>query len=309
MSELIFKAVIAILCIIVCILSLVGNALVISVIIRYKRLKNATNYILLSLAIADLTVTIFVMLPATIQDILQEWIFSDFFCKFYMSLDITCCTASILHLLLVAIDRYIAIFSPLTYQNTVKKWHVFCMVLIVWTISFCMSFIPIFLGWNDELASPANVSISNMTLFFETMSGQNASLQQSICYLETNITYAIISSSLSFYIPLVIMTIVYSQIYVVAKRQAKAIAQLNIHSHNYVQDKENTEAYLKNLNAKGDNQKLINQIMCENNNYSKSSNNKTEKGLTGFFKSLKNIEKKRTRDKKAIKTLGIIMGL
>ena len=87
------------------------------------------------------------------------------------------------------------------------------------------------------------------------------------------------------------MTIVYSQIYVVAKRQAKAIAQLNIHSHNYVQDKENTEAYLKNLNAKGDNQKLINQIMCENNNYSKSSNNKTEKGLTGFFKSLKNIEK------------------
>jgi hypothetical protein len=127
--------------------------------------------------------------------------------------------------------------------------------------------------------------------------------------LETNITYAIIPSSLSFYIPLVIMTIVYSQIYVVAKRQANAIAQLNIHSQNYVQDKENTEAYLKKLNAKGDNQKLINQIMCENNNYSKSPNHKTEKGLTGFFKSLKNIEKKRTRDKKAIKTLGIIMGL
>lgn len=142
MSEI----VIALLCIIVFILSLIGNFLVISVIIRYKRLKNATNYILLSLAIADLTVTFCVMLPATIQDILQEWIWSEFFCKFYIALDITCCTASILHLLLVAVDRYIAIFNPLTYQNMIRKWHILAMVIMVWTISFCMSFIPIFMG-------------------------------------------------------------------------------------------------------------------------------------------------------------------
>lgn len=142
MSEIL----IAILCSIVFILSLIGNALMISVIIRYKRLKNATNYILLSLAIADLTVTFCVMLPATIQDILQEWIWSEFLCKCYIALDITCCTASILHLLLVAIDRYIAIFNPLTYQNMIRKWHIFAMVFMVWTLSFCMSFIPIFLG-------------------------------------------------------------------------------------------------------------------------------------------------------------------
>ncbi len=137
---------IGILCVVCFVLSVIGNFLVISVIIQYKRLKNATNYILLSLAIADLTVTFCVMLPATIQDILQEWIWNEFFCKFYIALDITCCTASILHLLLVAIDRYIAIFNPLTYQQMIRKWHIFAMVIFVWTLSFSMSFVPIFMG-------------------------------------------------------------------------------------------------------------------------------------------------------------------
>lgn len=143
--------IIACLCLCVFLLSTIGNILVISVIIRYKRLQNATNYILLSLAIADLTVTFCVMLPATIQDILGIWIWSMFFCKFYIALDITCCTASILHLLLVAIDRYIAIFNPLRYKEMIKKWHIFALVLGVWTLSFCMSFIPIFMGkWPNQ---------------------------------------------------------------------------------------------------------------------------------------------------------------
>jgi hypothetical protein len=236
-QELITKCIIAILCIIVFILSVVGNALVISVIIRYKRLKNATNYILLSLAIADLTVTFFVMLPATIQDIFLIWIFNDFFCKFYISLDITCCTASILHLLLVSIDRYIAIFSPLTYQNLIRKWHVFGMVLIVWTISLCMSFIPIFF----------DKDYFNITTMMSSNNINNDTLNNTYCALKANISYAIISSSLSFYIPLVIMTIVYSQIYVVAKRQANAIAQLNIQSPTYAQENDSAEKYLIKL--------------------------------------------------------------
>lgn len=77
-------------------MSLFGNGLVISVILRYKRLKNSTNYILLSLAIADLTVSLLVMLPAMTQDVLQTWIFSKLFCQFYNAFDVTCCTASIL---------------------------------------------------------------------------------------------------------------------------------------------------------------------------------------------------------------------
>lgn len=118
------KIFIAVLCSVVILLALIGNTLVVSVIIRYKQLQNATNYILLSLAIADITVTFLVMIPATIQDVTRKWIFSQLFCKFYNAFDITCCTASILHLLLVAIDRYIAIFKPLKYRDFVRNRYI-----------------------------------------------------------------------------------------------------------------------------------------------------------------------------------------
>jgi 5-hydroxytryptamine receptor 7 len=96
MNNIYIKVLIGIACVVTVLLSLLGNTLVIIVISRYKRLKNATNYVLLSLAIADLTVSLLVMPPTMTQDVLQKWIFSDLFCKFYNSFDITCCTASIL---------------------------------------------------------------------------------------------------------------------------------------------------------------------------------------------------------------------
>ena len=125
------KVFIGILCSVVVLLAVIGNSLVVSVIIRYKQLQNATNYILLSLAIADITVTFLVMIPAMIQDVTLEWIFPDFFCKVYNAFDITCCTASILHLLLVAIDRYIAIFKPLKYRDFVRNRYYILLLLLV----------------------------------------------------------------------------------------------------------------------------------------------------------------------------------
>ena len=324
--SIIIKIFIAIVCVIVILLSLLGNALVVSVILRFKRLKNATNYILLSLAIADLTVSILVMLPAMIQDVLQKWVFSHLFCKFYNAFDITCCTASILHLLLVAIDRYIAIFKPLTYRDVVRKWHIFTTVLFVWSLSFLMSFLPIFMGWN-QLARTTDTSkpFSNLTLtntseavYFNSTDLSTSNQEPEVCSLEANIPYAIISSSLSFYIPLVIMTIVYLQIYIVARRQANAIAQLDIRSRFNAQ-----ESHTSNLNngsttniANGgdilnDQQiKKINKILTENGE-SRGSDDKTDKKskFLKMIKQLKSIERKKTKDTKAIKTLGIIMGL
>lgn len=324
--SIIIKIFIAIVCVIVILLSLLGNALVVSVILRFKRLKNATNYILLSLAIADLTVSILVMLPAMIQDVLQKWVFSHLFCKFYNAFDITCCTASILHLLLVAIDRYIAIFKPLTYRDVVRKWHIFTTVLFVWSLSFLMSFLPIFMGWNQlarttDTSKPfSNLTLTNTTseaVYFNSTDLSASNQEPEVCSLEANIPYAIISSSLSFYIPLVIMTIVYLQIYIVARRQANAIAQLDIRSRFNTQ-----ESHASNLNngsttniANGgdilnDQQiKKINKILTENGE-SRGSDDKTDKKskFLKMIKQLKSIEKKKTKDTKAIKTLGIIMG-
>ncbi|CAF0711474.1 unnamed protein product [Brachionus calyciflorus] len=293
---------IGIACIIVICLTLIGNTLVVSVIIRFKRLKNATNYILLSLAITDITVTFLVMIPAMIQDVIQKWVFNDLFCKIYNAFDITCCTASILHLLLVAIDRYIAIFKPLAYKNLVRKWHVFVAVISVWTLSLCMSFIPIFLRLNTK--NPYSNEIKDT------------------CMLEANTTYAILSSSLSFFIPLVIMTCVYLRIFFIAKKQANAIAQIDLRAKNIL----NNSNFLNNNNNNNNNQNessnainntndllndsTIKKLLNESDDH-RGSDDKTDKKsrFLKLLKQIKVIEKKRSMDTKAIKTLGIIMGI
>jgi hypothetical protein len=273
-------------CGLVILLSLLGNTLVVFVILRYKRLQNATNFILLSLAIADLTVSVLVMMPSMVYDISKKWTFGDLFCKFYNSFDITCCTASILHLLLVAVDRYVAIFKPLTYRNMVRKLHVFAMVAIVWLLSACISFIPIFSGLNL-------ITVTNSTSFPN---------DDSQCQIEANLPYAIVSSSLSFYIPLILMTIVYAQIYVVARRQAKAIAETDYHHYNYSSNNRKSDELSLNLN--NNSAHLVKSYSCN----TIENNVETNKRLLKI-KQNEAKRKRRTKDTKAIKTLGIIMGM
>ena len=358
------RAFIAFACFLVILLSFLGNSLVVYVILHFKRLKNPTNYILLSLAITDMAVSFLVMFPSMIQDTLQKWIFNNIFCKMYVGFDISCCTASILHLLLVAVDRYIAIFNPLTYKNLVRTWHVVLMVLVVWTLSFGMSFLPIFMGWNELSHTSVNISLPFNEYLHHNSSSDSSSEKEDVsvptfsfrhsfpndslslngtsdsaaeeenfyCFIEANIPYAIISSSLSFWIPLVIMTIVYIQIYIVAKRQQNAIAQLDIRAGHFQQQTSETNTIdmlmqssskkrKRNKSGRGDmgggsilnEQEImkINKILTENDETAKNGDDTKADKKSKFLKvvkQLKSIERKRTKDTKAIKTLGIIMG-
>jgi hypothetical protein len=77
---------------------MIGNVIVVTAILRVQRLRQPTNLILMSLAIADLLVATTVMIPGFISEIKQKWIFGRVFCKIWIANDITFCTASILHL-------------------------------------------------------------------------------------------------------------------------------------------------------------------------------------------------------------------
>ncbi|KAI4785419.1 hypothetical protein KUCAC02_037773 [Chaenocephalus aceratus] len=65
---------------------------------REGRKKIKTNYFIVSLAFADLLVSVLVMPFGAIELVTQHWIYGDTFCLVRTALDVLLTTASILHL-------------------------------------------------------------------------------------------------------------------------------------------------------------------------------------------------------------------
>ena len=179
----------------------------------------------MSLAIADLLVTTTVMIPGFISDIKQKWIFGEVFCKIWISNDITFCTASILHLgktifpfhftslsllflVAVSFDRYVAIEHPLKYKQKMTKRSILFIIGGIWLISVLLSYGPVLLGGYSQSRTGGN------------------SLAPNECGMRPNLIYSIISSSLSFYIPLIIILFLYGRIFIIARKHSHELQKL-----------------------------------------------------------------------------------
>lgn len=83
-----------------------GNVFVIAAILLEKNLQSVANYLILSLAVADLLVACLVMPLSAVYEISREWKLGPELCDMWTSSDVLCCTASILHLVAIALDRW-----------------------------------------------------------------------------------------------------------------------------------------------------------------------------------------------------------
>lgn len=110
--------------ILVAFFAIVGNAMVIIVFHRERRLRRRTNYYIVSLALADLLVGLLGIPFAILASIgLPTNLYS---CLFTVSLLIVLCTISIFCLVAVSIDRYWAILYPLAYSRNIRTKTVIC---------------------------------------------------------------------------------------------------------------------------------------------------------------------------------------
>lgn len=78
--------------------------LIFSLCFLFRKIK--TNYFIVSLAFADLLVSVLVMPFGAIELIHQNWIYGETFCLVRTSLDVLLTTASILHLCCISLDRW-----------------------------------------------------------------------------------------------------------------------------------------------------------------------------------------------------------
>lgn len=98
-------------------MTIFGNILVLTAIGINRKLRTVTNYLVLSLAMADLTLGLCVLPFSAIWQVLdKQWIFGSWFCEFWAAADVLCCTASILSLCAISVDRYIGVTRPLSHR-------------------------------------------------------------------------------------------------------------------------------------------------------------------------------------------------
>nr|CAI5857286.1 unnamed protein product [Callosobruchus analis] len=104
--------------ILVAVFAVVGNALVIFVFRKERRLRRRTNYYIVSLATADLLVGLLGIPFAILSSVgLPTNLHA---CLFTVSLLVVLCTISIFCLVAVSVDRYWAILYPMGYSRNVR---------------------------------------------------------------------------------------------------------------------------------------------------------------------------------------------
>ncbi|CAB4060676.1 Octbeta [Lepeophtheirus salmonis] len=198
---------------IIILMSLLGNLLVfVSVIRTYKLRQQIANYFVISLAVADFLVAVVAMFFNGITIVFSgHWLFGPFICDLYNAMDVVFCTASILNLLFISLYRYYQIIKePLSYGETFSKGRVLLIIAFIWAISFVIAFVPIF------------TRIYTTQKYLEE---QALGLLDCQCNFIVNVSYCIISSSISFWIPSAGIWYFYYHIYRLAAKTAKEDAQ------------------------------------------------------------------------------------
>uniref|UniRef100_UPI0037E9127B D(1)-like dopamine receptor n=1 Tax=Semicossyphus pulcher TaxID=241346 RepID=UPI0037E9127B len=213
--------------------TLLGNTLVCAAVVRFRHLRSkVTNFFVISLAVSDLFVAVLVMPWEAITEVTGTWLFGRF-CGVWIAFDIMCSTASILNLCIISVDRYWAIASPFKYERKMTHRVAFVMIGVAWTLSILISFIPVQLNWHqageedeEALLEVVEMLASGGRNFTNISNNLNASSIAKSCVANLNKTYAISSSLISFYIPVVIMIATYTRIYRIAQTQIRRITSL-----------------------------------------------------------------------------------
>ncbi|KAL8206579.1 UNVERIFIED_CONTAM: Alpha-1D adrenergic receptor [Gekko kuhli] len=179
--------------------AIVGNILVILSVACNRHLQTVTNYFIINLAIADLLLSTTVLPFSATLDVLGFWAFGRVFCDIWAAVDVLCCTASIMSLCIISVDRYIGVKYSLKYPTIMTEKKAVVILVVVWLLSMVISIGPL-LGWKEPRPQEAYV-----------------------CTITEEPGYAIFSSLFSFYLPLSVILVMYFNIYVVARRTTKSL--------------------------------------------------------------------------------------
>ncbi|KAL5016190.1 hypothetical protein ScPMuIL_005779 [Solemya velum] len=112
-----------------------GNLMVLFAIVRSSRLRSMTNFFLANLAVADLCVGIFCVLPNLSIFLSAKWVLGRIMCKVYYFVWHMSYTASITILSAIATERYLAIIHPLKARRFITYRKLKIAQAIIWFVA------------------------------------------------------------------------------------------------------------------------------------------------------------------------------
>ncbi|XP_005107677.1 muscarinic acetylcholine receptor M3 [Aplysia californica] len=196
-----------------------GNLLVIVAFKLDKNLQTVSNYFLLSLAVADLTIGIVSMPLYTVYLLMGYWPLKALMCDVWLSLDYTMSNASVANLIIISFDRYLSVTRPLTYRAKRTPRRAATMIGCAWVISSIM-WTPWIFAWPYI---EGKRTVPNTGCYIQ--------------FLKTNQYITIITAMFAFYIPVIIMTVLYFRIYRETQKRQKDLPKLQgMHKSKKIKD-------------------------------------------------------------------------
>ncbi|XP_043105801.1 trace amine-associated receptor 13c-like [Puntigrus tetrazona] len=183
------------------------NLLVIISISHFKKLHTPTNLIILSLAVADILTGLIVMPLEAIKLIETCWYFGNTACGLFTITLGVIISASLSNLVLIAVDRYVALCHPLRYPQKITKTKTLMTICLCW---FCSS--------------------AYISALFCSNRRSDSSDKIDVCYGECSFmmsfTCTVIDLFVSMLLPSTLIIALYLKIFHVVHQQVKVINSL-----------------------------------------------------------------------------------
>ncbi|XP_067372095.1 trace amine-associated receptor 13c-like [Channa argus] len=176
------------------------NLLVIISISHFKQLHSPTNLLLLSLAVSDFFVGLLMLFQIMLID--GCWFLGNIMCSLYSAFDTIVTSTSIGIMVLISVDRYVAICDPLHYSIKVTPRRVTVCVSLCWICSFFLFCVLM----RDHLKQPGR---------YHSCVGE--------CVLIFQFIDHIVALIFSFIAPVTVVIVLYMRVFVVAVSQARAM--------------------------------------------------------------------------------------
>lgn len=166
-----------------------------------RQLHTPTNFLLLSLAVSDFLISFFMLFQIVLLD--GCWFLGDIMCAVYYLMDYTITSASIGTMVLISVDRYVAICDPLRYRTTVTLKRLQICVSLCWVCPVIFHGIR----FKDNFRSPGSV---------------NGCYGQ--CTVVLSFAAGIADMILSFLGPVSVVLVLYIRVFAVVVSQSRAMA-------------------------------------------------------------------------------------